>query len=123
MTPEDIARARDMRLEDELHHRGVKLRRAGAEMVGPCPACGGTDRFAINVRRQIWNCRQCGVGGDIIALVRHLDREGFAAAISTLAGNSVRPTAAPQSARERRDDVEDELRKLRYAESIWQANK
>jgi hypothetical protein len=51
---------------------GARLRRSGLERVGPCPVCGGTDRFAVNPKKEIWNCRGCAVGGDAIALVRHV---------------------------------------------------
>jgi hypothetical protein len=33
---------------DEAERRGIKLKRVGAEHIGPCPKCGGDDRFAIN---------------------------------------------------------------------------
>jgi hypothetical protein len=37
---------------------------------GPCPACGGNDRFSINTRINAFNCRQCdGKGRDGIALM------------------------------------------------------
>ena len=119
---EQIERARDVRLEDELHRRGVKLRRAGGELIGPCPACGGTDRFAINLKKQIWNCRGCQAGGDVIKLVQHIDGADFATAIETLAGTTVR-AQAPQTkpAAERRDDAEDERRRQQFADAIWRS--
>jgi DNA primase len=69
----EIERARAIRVEDEVARRGIALKRAGAEQFGPCPVCGGTDRFAINVHKQVFNCRVCGAKGDVIALVQHLD--------------------------------------------------
>jgi hypothetical protein len=51
---------------------GARLKRSGGEYSGPCPRCGGRDRFSVNVRKQLFNCRGCGVGGDAIALARHL---------------------------------------------------
>lgn len=52
---------------------GAKLRPAGSELIGPCPACGGEDRFGINPRKQLWNCgHHGGAGGDGIALVAHV---------------------------------------------------
>ena len=50
------------------------------------PVCGGDDRFAINTAKGVWNCRQCGVGGDVIKLVQHLDGVDFIAACTTLTG-------------------------------------
>jgi hypothetical protein len=51
---------------------GARLRRYGSERVGPCPKCGGQDRFSINIPKSVFNCRGCGVGGDAIDLVRHI---------------------------------------------------
>jgi putative DNA primase/helicase len=67
------------------------------ERSGPCPACGGEDRFSINIKKQLWNCRGCQTGGDVIALVRHLDGVGFEDALKTLAGRPAakRPYAKP----------------------------
>ena len=84
-----LEEARAVRIEDEAARRGIKLR-GGNERSGPCPACGGTDRFSINVKKQLWNCRRCQRGGDVISLVRHLDGVGFEDAIETLFG---RPAA------------------------------
>lgn len=39
----------------------------GGEYHGPCPFCGGTDRFRVQPERNSWKCRQCGKGGDSIA--------------------------------------------------------
>ena len=50
---------------------GIKgLKRKGHEHVGPCPRCGGTDRFSVDDKKNVFNCRQCETGGDVIELVR-----------------------------------------------------
>jgi hypothetical protein len=42
----------------------------GGEYAGPCPFCGGTDRFRCwPVKGRAW-CRQCGWKGDAIQLLR-----------------------------------------------------
>jgi phage/plasmid primase-like uncharacterized protein len=85
--------AKTVRVENEIARRGgLGLKRFGSELVGPCPQCGGRDRFAINVRKQIFLCRGCGVGGDIIALVQHLDGCGFKEAVQMLGGVERKPT-------------------------------
>jgi len=81
-----IERARAVPIMDELTRRGIKLRRVGAEYVGPCPKCGGTDRFSVNPKKLVWNCRGCGTGGDVIDLVHHLDGGTFDDNVTTLAG-------------------------------------
>jgi CHC2 zinc finger/Toprim domain len=92
----DIDRARAVPIERELERRGVRLQRHGPEYTGPCPKCGcGTDRFSINVQKQVWNCRRCEQGGhDAISLVMHLDGLDFADAVELLAG--ITPTHAPR---------------------------
>jgi hypothetical protein len=61
---------------------------------GPCPKCGGNDRFSISPVRQAWNCRGCGIGGrDGISLFAHVNghnlrsRSGFLAACSEALGD------------------------------------
>jgi DNA primase len=78
-------RARAVRIEAEIERRGIKLR-GGSERVGPCPKCGGEDRFSINISKQFFNCRGCDKGGDVIALVEHLDGVDFIAAGTALTG-------------------------------------
>ena len=65
---------------------GLQLRRHGRELVSACPKCGGRDRFAINIAKQLWNCRGCGRGGDPIDLVRHVEGRSFSEARKILSG-------------------------------------
>jgi hypothetical protein len=102
--PADIVRtAAAVRLEDELARRGVRLK-GKIELAGPCPVCGGTDRFAINTRKQVWNCRQCRVGGNVIDLVRHIDGVSFPDAVALLAGDNPRPRVISKPAVKYSDD-------------------
>lgn len=63
-----------MGLMDLVEGTGVALRRVastrGGEYAGPCPGCGGRDRFRVwpedkGGKGSFW-CRQCGKGGDDI---------------------------------------------------------
>jgi phage/plasmid primase-like uncharacterized protein len=46
-----IERARQADILAVAQRHGAKLRRVGGgEFVGPCPVCGGTDRFSVNTR-------------------------------------------------------------------------
>lgn len=84
---DQVDHARTTPIEDVLARRGIELR-GGAERCGPCPVCGGVDRFSINTRKQLWNCRGCRAGGDAISLVRHLDGVSFHEAVASLTGES-----------------------------------
>src|SRR5690348_14900222 len=83
-----VQRARNVSIEHEIARRGIALRRSGVERIGPCPRCGGVDRFSINVKEGVWNCRQCkpdSISGDVIGLVEWLDGCEFVRACETLA--------------------------------------
>jgi phage/plasmid primase-like uncharacterized protein len=73
---------------------GARLKRLGNEHVGPCPKCGGRDRFSVNTKKQVFNCRGCGVGGDAIELVRHVLDCNFTDALDFVGGERPRPAAA-----------------------------
>src|SRR5262249_11821530 len=58
----DQARASDMIEVAQAH--GAQLRKSNGEFIGACPVCGaGDDRFAVNPRKGVFNCRVCGEGG------------------------------------------------------------
>ncbi len=81
-----IERARDTQIEDELSRRGIRLIGRSPELCGPCPKCGGTDRFSINLKKEVFNCRGCGAKGiGSIDLVMFLDGCDFGRAATHLA--------------------------------------
>jgi hypothetical protein len=69
---EFIADARAVDLETVAGLCGVAVKGRADEKKGPCPRCGGKDRFSINFRKGVWNCGHLGgAGGDGLALVAH----------------------------------------------------
>jgi Toprim domain/CHC2 zinc finger len=118
-----IDAAKAMRIEDEVARRGIKLVGRG-ERVGPCPVCGGRDRFSINVKKQVWNCRGCAKGGDVVDLVQHLDGVDFKVAVVTLAGDERKPVAPVKPAvhHEKEDDQEKTERALRIWDDASEVN-
>jgi hypothetical protein len=93
MIPSDlIERASAVRIEDEIERRGIKLV-GWVDRCGPCPQCGGKDRFSINVRKQVFLCRGCAARGNVIALVRFLDGCGFLEALERLTGERLMKAA------------------------------
>ena len=84
-----IEQAREADILALAERLGSKLKRAGAsEYVGPCPVCGGKDRFGVNIKKQVWNCRGCGKGGDVIGLAQHAGGATFAEAVAALSGET-----------------------------------
>jgi len=105
----------------------------GGEMVGPCPLCGGKDRFAINLRTNLFQCRKCDdvAGGDQIALVMQIQNMTFPAALTWLCGAAPAEINPEEMARRRQkadadakaqaDDAERyRQRAISDAKSIWQ---
>src|SRR6478672_12221649 len=80
----------------ELAGRYITLHRESThELAGPCPKCGGDDRF--HVRSDSWFCRQCyplsnGKSHDVFAFVMWLNGVDFRQAVATLT-NAPLPTA------------------------------
>ncbi|MBG1232987.1 DUF7146 domain-containing protein [Aestuariivirga litoralis] len=62
----------------------AKLR--GQRAVGPCPACGGTDRFSVDRKKGLFFCRRSAKGGDVIAMVEYLTGADFLGACETING-------------------------------------
>jgi hypothetical protein len=79
-------------------HLDESLKRAGVEWTGPCPQCGGDDRFSVNLRKGKFNCRRCGAKGDAIGLVRHVRGCTFPEALEFLCGPAVQMTDAERRA-------------------------
>jgi phage/plasmid primase-like uncharacterized protein len=113
-----IDHARQVDILAGAQRYGAKLKRCGSEYAGPCPVCGGRDRFSVNTNKQIWNCRGCGKGGDIIQLVEHVTGATFVEAIETLTGE----TWPRKEINERAPRVHDGSNNAAAAGSIWRAS-
>lgn len=95
------------RRSDLLALAGVTLRKVAGtgrgEYAGPCPICGGHDRFRVQPSGPDgprWYCRQCGGGKwhDAIDLVRQLKQVDFAEAVTMLIGSAPDLASAPRPA-------------------------
>lgn len=81
-----IAEARAVPITRPLERAAARLVLRSGELVGPCPVCGGDDRFAVNPRKGLFHCRGSGEGGDVIALTRYLEACDFRTACAILTG-------------------------------------
>jgi hypothetical protein len=112
------AKARDIRsIAEQL---GARLRKAAAnEYCGPCLGCGGDDRFSINTKKRVWNCRRCGAKGDVIHLVQHIERVSFRDAVERLAGEPWAPAPKPVAPTAGKDDPDYERQQHAKARWLW----
>ncbi|WP_150524006.1 DUF7146 domain-containing protein [Roseibium sediminis] len=132
------ARANEVSLLDAAKGCGATLKRAGGgEYVGPCPCCGGRDRFAVNETKNKWVCRGAGGGGDPIGLVMHCMGLDYTGACEHLTGDepptgkreyseedkkrfAQRKAQAEQRDRERQEEeARDEQARLDIAKELW----
>jgi hypothetical protein len=85
---------------------GAQLKKVGSsEWAGPCPRCGGTDRFAVNTRKAVWHCRGCDRGGDTINLVRFVNGCSYGEALAFL-GRAGVPNRGADARKADKDDHE-----------------
>jgi phage/plasmid primase-like uncharacterized protein len=97
-----IDQARSADILDVIQSFGAKLTKTGAaEFIGPCPACGGTDRFSVNPKKRVFNCRGFG-GGDVIAMAQHVAGCTFSEACAQITGRP-RPDRSHDETPEERD--------------------
>ncbi len=90
---------------------------AGGEYGGPCPVCGGRDRFHVQPLAHRWLCRHCtgGKWRDVIALYRGITGAPFAEAVTALTGGHL--PVAPT----RRVEPASEPKRSGLPGPLWQA--
>lgn len=127
-----LIEARAMPIADVVARLEIAgLRRTGVELVGPCPHCGGRDRFGVNTRTNVFLCRRCDGKGDQIALVRLALGMDFHAALDWLCGPAQGLTDAEREDRRRKAEAsrqrQEEIarrerdRTINNAREIWSA--
>jgi len=91
----------------------------GGEYAGPCPFCGGNDRFRVQPASNIWLCRHCTDGRwrDLVDFIALRDNVDLAEAARIISGGSL-PATFP---------VSREAGKLKYypydpPDDDWQNN-
>lgn len=110
LSDDAIARASGASIMAALQGLDLRLRKNGPhELTGPCPRCGGVDRFNINTIKGAWFCRGCDAkGGDGIGLLMHARGLQFREAVEDINGESAvdRPVPAPIAAKAKVQDVD-----------------
>ena len=104
--------------------RGLNAKRkTSGEYCGPCPWCGGKDRFTLFTAQgteglgRFW-CRQCGKSGDTIQFLRDLDGLTFQAAKEVLGLSADRITRKPKAPQAQRQTFAPE--KIIPPNGAWQ---
>ena len=90
----------------DLFPAGQVLPKGSGEYAGPCPDCGGKDRFLLwpehpsGAKGGRYLCRGCGKQGDAIQFLRNFGGMGYTEACKVLGVAAVEPKAAGKAARQ-----------------------
>jgi len=116
-----VERARAVDLLSLIHDYRLTMTGKGGNLGGPCPQCGGTDRFAVNLTKQVFHCRGCEASGaGAIDLVMHIEGVDFKGAIETLTGGRIEARAPkPKPAPAKRSDPDNHA----LAQKLWRARR
>lgn len=119
--------ARAVPIEGVVGGYGITLKRVSSQLEGPCPLCNdpkADNRFSVKwvKKKELFYCRICKVGGDVIRLVERVEHVDFKEAVKILTRDDCprsAPTAPPakpqKSDAERTRDAVDKWRKARPA--------
>jgi hypothetical protein len=137
--PDHLVALRDEALQTSCEswakRQGWKLS-PGLDRAGPCPmpGCGGTDRFSIHTKKNLFRCRQCDIAGEgVIKLVMLTQGVDFTPACEIITGRKADAPFDPERAAEiRRENEAAEAQRAAEAEryrqkarkegyEIWQA--
>jgi hypothetical protein len=120
LTDADFDRARAFPIERELERRKIRLGPVDklGNLAGPCPRCGGEDRFGVSIKKQVWICRGCARHGDVIELVCFLDEVQFIEAVRYLV-HKLDPEPASETLRISKPPADPEADNGKRALQIW----
>jgi len=105
-----------------LVERDTTLRKVGAYHIGPCPFCGGHDRFTLKHSDGgwLWHCRKCGDNKyqDAIAYVMQQDNIPFAKALRSMGGTPNSTKCVPKP-KDTRNKLVIEIPAKEWQETAW----
>lgn len=85
LTPATIAAIKSRYKLSDIVGRRVRLRPAGAEMLGLCPFHDEeTPSFRVNNSKGLFHCFGCGAGGDLLDYLREIEGMAFREAMTWL---------------------------------------
>lgn len=100
--PMHLAALRDEAMQTSCEAWAIRCRwqlAPGIDRAGPCPLCGGRDRFAIHTTKNIFLCRRCGISGvGVIDLVMKVQGVEFIRACEIVTGRTADQPVDPERA-------------------------
>ncbi len=112
-------------IERAISFLNLDMKESGSQFRGQCPVCGGNERgLVITPDKGVFYCFSAKKGGDVIALVAHIEEIGMKTAAEQLAERyctvgTVQSRTVPQETRGK--EGERTLQPLGYLESGHEA--
>ena len=114
-----ISQAKNTSLLSLVETRIELNRESNQEHSGPCPKCGGADRFHCTA--QWFFCRQChDQRGDVIEFVQWIDGANFREAVQKLTGEHLQGSEDDSSLLRKLSPTRKEDAAPTYHDSAWQ---
>ncbi len=108
--PANLATLRDRAMQTSCESWAMRQRwplARGIDRAGPCPLCGGKDRFSIHTKKNTFLCRKCDLkGAGVIDLVMQTKRVGFVEACEMITGTRLEQQVDPAEAERARKKAE-----------------
>lgn len=120
--PPELATLRDEALRMSCGGWAIRKRwtlSGGTDRSGPCPVCGGTDRFSIHTKKNTFLCRHCPEvkGAGVIDLVMTTEKVDFVKACEIITGRKASDPVDPERAKWiAADNARDEAKRVADAE-------
>ena len=100
--PDNLIALRDEAMQTSCDSWAIRNRwrlGPGIDRAGPCPVCGGNDRFSIHTKLQTFLCRSCGIAGKgVIKLVMETQNVDFKTACEIITGHAADAPIDPAKA-------------------------
>lgn len=121
-------RADECDLLETAKRYGAVMKRSGREFKGPCPSCGGKDRYSLSPTAHKWYCRGGQSGGrGAISMVMHIAGLSFLQACEALtgepnpSGQRAKPLSEAEQAERNRRRLQNEAnQRAREAQQMQQ---
>ena len=102
--PDNLVALRDEAMQTSCESWAIRNRwklAPGIDRAGPCPSCGGNDRFSLHTKQDTFNCRGCGIAGrGVIKLVMETQGVDFKTACEIITGRAADAPIDPVKAAE-----------------------
>lgn len=109
---------KDVPIENVIGFLGLTMKPDGAQLRSPCPACekGGDRALVVTPAKGVFYCFAAKTGGDLLALVSHINKVTIKEAGQFIAGKITAPDSPTVPENKKGHDSDGEFKPLTYLE-------